>query len=166
MDLISIATGLLNGGVVGILGNLATAWIHHKDRTLDLQEKKQEQEFEIQKLDKMASIDLAKLEAQGRIETERADGEARKAALQAEDVDTGGVKPWRWTVSTRIIWRQALCLALIVLTACIFWSLPTQDSGRDMIATAIVTCTTSAVLFFYGERLREKLGQITLKPKR
>lgn len=166
MDAISIATGLLNGGVVGILGNLATAWIHHKDRALDLQEKKQQNEFEIQKLDKIASIELAKLEAQGRIESERADGEARKAAQQSEDVDVNGVKPWRWAVSTRIIWRQALCLVMLILTGAIFWSLPIGDDGRDMIATAVVTCTTSAVLFFYGERLREKLGQITLKSKK
>ncbi|HLP07939.1 MAG TPA: hypothetical protein VK178_07220 [Opitutaceae bacterium] len=164
MDLLTIASGILNGGVIGIFGNLATAWIRREDRKLELQQQKQEHEFEIQKLDKMASIDLAKIEAQMRVEAEKADGAARVAAQQAEEVDTGGVRPWKWAVSTRIIWRQALCLVLVVLTTVIFFALPAVSEGRDMIATAVVTCATSAVLFFYGERMREKLGAITLKP--
>ena len=164
MDIMTIAAGILNGGVIGIFGNLATAWIRREDRKLELQQQKQEHEFEIMKLDKVASIDLAKIEAQMRAEAEKADGAARVAAQQAEDVDTAGVKPWRWAVSGRIIWRQALCLVLIVLTTIIFFALPAGSPGRDMIATAVVTCATSAVLFFYGERMREKLGTITLKP--
>lgn len=164
MDFMTIAAGILNGGVIGIFGNLATAWVRREDRKLELLQQKQEHDFKLAELDKMASIDLAKIEAQMRVESEKADGAARVAAQQTEDVDTGGVKPWRWAVSMRIIWRQALCLVLIILTTVIFFALGAGSPGRDMIATAVVTCATSAVLFFYGERMREKLGAITLQP--
>lgn len=164
MDALTILGGILNGGVVGIFGNLATAWIRREDRKIELLQQKQEHEFKLSEMEKMASIDLAKLEAQLRAEIEKADGAARLAAQQGEEVETAGVKPWKWAVSTRIIWRQALCLTLLILTGIIFFSLPHGSAGRDMIATSIVTCATSAVLFFYGERLREKLGSITLRP--
>lgn len=168
MDALGIITGVLNGGLLGIFGNVATAWIRREDRKLELQQQKQEHEFELAKMERMASIDLAKLEAARQAESERADGAARLAAQQAEDMDGIGanVRPWRWAVSTRIVWRQLLCVLLLILTAAIFWSLELASPSRDVIATSVVTCTTSAVLFFYGERLREKLATIRLTPSK
>lgn len=135
MSWASLLGNVASGGVLGLVGQLATGWLH-------LKEKAQENAHE-----------LALIEAQKGLAVEQANATAFAASQQAEATTAANVSPWAANIKT--LWRPALTLLLLILTAGIYYS--AAADVRAEISGDIVTATTACIFWWFGSRYQDGL---------
>ena len=133
---LEILGNVASGGVLGLVGQLATGWMH-------LKEKAQDNAFQLAMMDKQA--ESAK---------ETAASVAFGASQAAEaQTNTGGVYPWAQTVKT--LWRPFLTLLLLVLTTVVYFR--SDPVAQSQIASAVVTASDACVFWWFGSRYQASL---------
>lgn len=135
MNWASLLGNVASGGVLGLVGQLATGWLHIKEKA------------------QANAHELALIEAQKGLATEQASAAAFAASQSAEAATAGNVSPWAANIKT--LWRPALTLLLLVLTTGIYFS--AAPEVRAEISGDVVTATTACIFWWFGSRYQDGL---------
>jgi hypothetical protein len=135
MNWATLLGNVASGGILGLVGQLATGWMHLKEKAVH------------------NAHELAMIDAQKGLAVETASASAFAASQQAETATAANVSPWAANIKT--LWRPALTLLLLILTACIYFS--SSPESRSEIAGNIVTATTGCIFWWFGSRYQAAL---------
>lgn len=180
MDLLSIVTNVLSGGVTGLAGAALQRYADYKNKQLDLALDKQrgDQELEKRKLDN----EIMKSEYAGKLQVAQTEGVTAQevAATQAfgaslfhepDRYSSGSVtknQMW-WLVFldfVRGITRPLLTVYLCALTTYIWWQvrqlIATEDLDGEsvldiwkLVVNTILYLTTTCILWWFGVRNKQ-----------
>ncbi len=180
MDIASIITNVLSGGVTGLAGAGIQLYAQYKTKQLDMQLEKQRGELELAKRDK--DLLIVKAENEGKFKIAEKEGETAKAVAETEAFGkTLFHEPERYSstqVTKNQMWwlvlldvlrgvtRPLLTIYLCALTTYIWWQvrqlLTTEDlDGQDvleiwkLVVNTILYLTTTVVLWWFGVRNKQ-----------
>lgn len=191
MDLLSIVTNVLSGGVTGLAGAGIQLFAQYKMKQLDMQLEAQRgsQELEKRKVD----LEITKEENAGRFKIAEKEGETAQSVAETEAFgkslfhepdrysSTEVTKNQMWWLVLldfiRGITRPALTIYLCALTTYIWWQvrqlIATEDLSGDsvleiwkLVVNTILYLTTTVVLWWFGVRNKQsqpKLASLSSK---
>ena len=137
------ATGLI-GSVIGKAFSFVDFWVEEKR-----EDKKHARTISLLELQNRLGAEENERELQ--IVEAKASGDARTASYQ-HDISMGDGSVW--VVNVLRLVRPVLTLALICVTLVLY--LKANASGRDMIEASVIYLTSSATLWWFGDRAMRK----------
>ncbi len=138
MNWLSLLGNVASGGLFGLVGQLATGFLH-------LRERAQENAHE-----------LAMIEARKGLAVEAASATAFAESQRAEAATNGNTVP-PWAAAVKTLWRPFLSLLLLTLTWRIYET--ATPEVRDRISGDLVTVTSACVFWWFGSRYQAALRE-------
>lgn len=149
MEWASVIGNVASGGLLGLLGSVAT-------QGLGIWKAREEfkQKIELGKLDiERAKIEGAIAKDKAASELEQTKEKSFKASVEAESNLSSG---YAWVAAVRSLTRPTLTYLGTAVTMWIFFNVPQET--RVYIAEAMVTATTGAWFYWFGTRLIERIS--------
>lgn len=153
-DILSTGASAVSGGLLGLLGNIAT-------KTLTFFEAKQE--LVLKQAEWQHEIDLLKLQMQEKTqETEQeiaiTSAQGAWTGLTASINAEGALPPsYAWVNAVRALVRPALTLGLGGFLACAFFALAPGDATRAYVADSLVFAAVTSIVWWFGDRAPKRV---------
>ena len=142
----------LTGGATGLIGSVIGKAFSFLDFWVEEKKADKEHNRTVALLELQNKLGAEENERELQIVQEKAAGDARTASYR-HDIQMGDGSSM-WVVNTLRLVRPVLTLALIIVTLVLY--LKANASGRDMIEASVIYLTSSATLWWFGDRAMRK----------
>jgi len=142
---------VLTGGATGIIGSIIGKAFSFLDFWVEEKKAASEHDRTVALLELQSRLGAEENERELQIVEAKAAGDARTASYQ-HDISLGHGSVWVTDI-LRLV-RPILTIALIGVTLTLY--LKANAGGRDMIEISVIYMTSSAVLWWFGDRAMRK----------
>jgi len=149
--MLELLATVLTGGATGIIGSVIGKAFSFLDYWVDEKKSANEHDRTISMLELQSKLGAAENERELEIVKSKAAGDARTASYQ-HDISLGNGSVW--CVNLLRLIRPILTFSLVGITLVIY--LKAAAGGRDMIEISVIYMTSSAVLWWFGDRAMRK----------
>ena len=142
---------VLTGGATGLIGSIIGKAFSFLDFWVDEKKADSEHDRTMQLLELQSKLGAEENERELEIVKTKAAGDARTASYSHDSsIGNGSV----WVANILRLVRPILTLSLIAVTLVLY--LKATPGGRDMIEISVIYMTSSAVLWWFGDRAMRK----------
>lgn len=153
MDITSVLGTALGGGAFGLLGNVASKVVGIFEAREVFSQKKEEWSHDERMLDMQMKAKAA----------ENAEALAATAASgswaglsESLKAETAISASYAWVNAVRALVRPVLTLGLCGVLSAAFFALPSGDAARADITQSLVFAAVTAVVWWFGDRMKGK----------
>lgn len=160
-----VATNAMSGGLLGLVGALGGQIVGIFQRRSEHKMKMEEMRLELEVREKEIAGELEgkridqttrREEAEGRVEERREQSFAEAVRAEAQLADG-----YIWVTAVKALTRPGLTLLLLTLTTAVYFS--SVPEVRQAIGDSIVVTTSTAVLYWFGQRHLARAGRAVAK---
>ncbi len=148
MSVLGLLTSASSGGLVGLIGSVASKGFSIFDKLQDIKEKKIDYQHELDLFDKQAALKTAEMENELAITQSSGDREAQVASY-TQDTNIG--VPSQIIINMLRLVRPFLTLVLVLFLGVIYYNTP-EGELRTEIVDNIVFCAATSLTWWFGSR--------------
>jgi hypothetical protein len=153
MDIGSILTSGLSGGLFGLIGNVAGKVIGIFETREAFTQKREEWSHEERLLDMQTKAHAAETEQELKVAAVSGSWSGLAESLKAE---TAIGTSYPWVNAVRALVRPVLTIGLGGFLCAAFFAMPASDSARGAISESLVFAAVTAVVWWFGDRAPKK----------
>lgn len=149
MDIGSVISSGLTGGLFGLLGNVAAKVVGIFEAREAFAQKKEEWSHEERLLDMQVKAKAAETEQELAVTAASGSWSGLNESLKAE---TAIGASYAWVNAVRALVRPVLTIGLGGFLCAAFFALPSGDAARGAISDSLVFAAVTAVVWWFGDR--------------
>ena len=154
MDLSTLLTNELTGGLLGFAGNIVTFGLSYFKNKQDHKFKMEEEKLAMDKLSLQGQLDAAKTSGEIALTQEKSVGEAFLESQKSE-TSLSSVATYIWAGTVRVLVRPIVTFYLVAVSTLLYFFPPATTAQED-IASGLLIMTNAVVFWWFGQRQIEK----------